>query len=134
MLVLHPVEDADGDGDAAGDGGSGHRAVLYFRPLAGRDTEEFYADSRYGEFWVGARPTLEELETLTGICHGPPRQLRDALAKDVGDGGVAACSWCPAPTRRSRPSSRRSGPTSTPARTTRTSRRSLSELRLVKDA
>ena len=80
VLVLHPVADGQGDG--------GHRAVLYLRPLAGRDTEEFYADSRYGEFWVGARPTLLDVETRTGIRTAHLDTLPDDLAKDVGDGGV----------------------------------------------
>ncbi|WP_369796640.1 aminopeptidase P family protein [Cellulomonas sp. URHE0023] len=82
VLVLHPVE------DGSGDDGSGHEAVLYIRPLAGRDTEEFFSDSRYGEFWVGARPTLEEIETLTGVRTAHIDDLRDALAKDVGEDGV----------------------------------------------
>src|SRR5690625_1272456 len=71
VLVLHPQDDG------------GHEAVLYFRPLAGRDTEEFYADARYGEFWVGARPTLEELETRTGLRCAHIDQLHDAIAKDT---------------------------------------------------
>ncbi|MDC7122963.1 aminopeptidase P family protein, partial [Cellulomonas fimi] len=70
------------------DGGSGHRAVLYLRPLAGRDTAEFFSDSRYGEFWVGARPTLEDVETETGIRTAHLDDLRDALAKDAGADGV----------------------------------------------
>jgi Xaa-Pro aminopeptidase len=82
VLVLHPVE------DAAGDDGSGHHAVLYVRPLAPRDNEEFYADARYGEFWVGARPSLADVEALTGIEARHIDELGDALAKDVGDGGV----------------------------------------------
>jgi Xaa-Pro aminopeptidase len=77
VLVLHP----DGPG-------GGHHAVLYFRPAAGRDTEEFFADARYGEFWVGPRPTLEDLAVLTGIETAPLAELLDALAKDVGPGGV----------------------------------------------
>ncbi|WP_029289719.1 aminopeptidase P family protein [Cellulomonas sp. HZM] len=82
VLVLHPVE------DGRGDDGSGHHAVLYMRPLAGRDTDEFFSDSRYGEFWVGARPTLEDMETTTGITTRHVDDLRDALAKDVGPDGV----------------------------------------------
>jgi Xaa-Pro aminopeptidase len=76
VLVLHPTDDG------------GHEAVLYFRPLSGRDTEEFFADARYGEFWVGARPSLEDLAALTGIRTAPLDELPDALAKDVGEGGV----------------------------------------------
>lgn len=82
VLVLHPVE------DGAGDGGSNHHAVLYVRPLAPRDNEEFYSDARYGEFWVGARPSLADVEALTGIEARHIDELGDALAKDVGDGGV----------------------------------------------
>ena len=82
VLVLHPVE------DGTGDDGSGHHAVLYIRPLAGRDTVEFFSDARYGEFWVGARPTLEDLEALTGISTAHLDDLRDGVAKDVGVDGV----------------------------------------------
>ncbi|GAA2218164.1 aminopeptidase P family protein [Promicromonospora sukumoe] len=82
VLVLHPVE------DGAGDAGSNHHAVLYVRPLAPRDNEEFYADARYGEFWVGARPSLADVEALTGIEARHIDELGDALAKDVGEGGV----------------------------------------------
>ncbi|MGM7422873.1 aminopeptidase P family protein [Cellulosimicrobium sp. ES-005] len=82
VLVLHPVE------PGTGDGGSDHHAVLYVRPLAARDTEEFYADSRYGEFWVGARPSLDDVAAATGVEARHVDELRDALAKDVGPGGV----------------------------------------------
>lgn len=82
VLVLHPVE------PGTGDGGSDHQAVLYVRPLAARDTEEFYADSRYGEFWVGARPSLDDVTTATGVEARHVDELRDALAKDVGPGAV----------------------------------------------
>lgn len=76
VLVLHPL--ADG----------GHEPVLYVRPMAGRDSEEFFADARYGEFWVGARPSLADLEVVTGVRVVPLDELADALAKDVGADGV----------------------------------------------
>jgi len=82
VLVLHPLE------EAAGDGGT-HEAVLYFRPRAGKDTEEFYADSRYGELWVGERPSLEEVSAVTGLRAEHIDSLGDALAKDVGAGQVS---------------------------------------------
>ena len=74
VLVLHPADE-------------GHDAVLYFRPMAGRDTEEFFADSRYGEFWVGARPTLADLAALTGVTTAPLDELAAALSTDAGPGG-----------------------------------------------
>jgi Xaa-Pro aminopeptidase len=58
-------------------------AVLVLEPLttamtrrstsnrrAPRDSEEFYADSRFGELWVGRRPFLEEMSALCGhpVC------------------------------------------------------------------
>jgi len=75
VLVLHPRGEADG---------GGHEAVLYFRPMAGRDTEEFFADARYGEFWVGARPTLADIEAEFGLVARHIDDLPDALAKDAG--------------------------------------------------
>ncbi len=44
-------------------------AVLYVRPRSPRTDGrgEFYRDRRYGEFWVGRRPDLDEAEHLTGV-------------------------------------------------------------------
>ena len=58
--------------------------MLYFRPLAGRDTEEFFGDARYGEFWVGARPTLADVESELGLTARHIDELGDAVAKDAG--------------------------------------------------
>ena len=76
VLVLEPRD------------GGGHDAVLYFRPRAGRDTEEFFADARYGEFWVGARPTLSDIEAELGISARHIDEFADAVAKDAGQIGV----------------------------------------------
>lgn len=77
VLVLDPID----EGDASG---ATHEAVLYFKPRASRSSEEFYADSRYGEFWVGARPSIAEMEAMTGLKCAHIDTLRDALAKDAG--------------------------------------------------
>ncbi|TQJ49732.1 aminopeptidase P family protein [Phycicoccus sp. SLBN-51] len=76
VLVLEP-RDAEH--------GGGHEAVLYFRPLAGRDSDEFFADTRYGEFWVGARPTVEDVETELGLTARHIDEFADAAAKDAGE-------------------------------------------------
>lgn len=74
VLVLEPAQ------------GGSPAAVLYFRPRAGRDTEEFYADARYGELWVGVRPNLEEVAAETGLICRHLDVLEEAMAKDVGEG------------------------------------------------
>ncbi len=63
-------------------------ATLYLRPAAGRDTPEFFSDAAAGEFWVGPRPTLDDMATVTGLRTADLADLRDALAKDVGADGV----------------------------------------------
>ena len=72
VLVLEPREQG------------GHDAVLFIRPLAPRDSEEFFHDARYGEYWVGARPTLEEAETTYGIAARHLDELPTAIGKDAG--------------------------------------------------
>ena len=69
VLVLEPTD-------------SGHGATLYFRPRAPRDTEEFYADSRFGELWVGRRASLEEMSALCGIPCASISDLPDQLCKN----------------------------------------------------
>ena len=76
VLVLHPLD------------GGGHEAVLYVRPLAPRDSEEFFADSRYGEFWVGPRPSLDEVAARLAVATRHLDELPDALAKDAGLVGI----------------------------------------------
>ncbi len=63
----------------------GHEAILFFRPLAGRDSEEFFADARFGEFWVGPRPTVQDVESHLGIGARHIDSLSDVLAKDAGE-------------------------------------------------
>jgi Xaa-Pro aminopeptidase len=61
-------------------------ATLFFRPRAERDSEEFYANARYGELWVGVRPSLAEVAAETGLTVRHLDELADALTKDVGTG------------------------------------------------
>jgi Xaa-Pro aminopeptidase len=70
VLVLEPTD-------------SGHDATLYFKPRAPRDTEEFYADSRFGELWVGRRASLEEMSALCDIPCASISDLEDQLRKNA---------------------------------------------------
>ena len=58
VLVLEPAGDA-------------HLSTLYFRPAAGRDSDEFYANPEVGEFWIGARPTLDQVSAELGLSTAP---------------------------------------------------------------
>src|SRR5699024_5118718 len=78
VLVMQPV--AEGTGDH----GSNHLATLFFRPLAGRDSEEFYANTKTGEFWVGPQPTLKELHQRTNIPTKDLSELEYAVTVDAG--------------------------------------------------
>ena len=82
VLIFEPVE------EGTGDNGSNHEVTLYFRPLAGRDTTEFYADARYGEFWVGPRPTLQEFSERFGIRTRDLSELEVAITKNAGNQGL----------------------------------------------
>ena len=73
VLVLEPRD------------GGGHDAVLYFKPWGGRDSDEFFGDSRYGEFWVGSRPTLEDIEAEFGLTARDIGEFADVVAKDAGE-------------------------------------------------
>lgn len=72
VLVLDPAEQG------------GHEAILYFRPASGRDTDEFFADARYGEFWVGRRPTLASTSAELGIETRDLSRFETEVGKDVG--------------------------------------------------
>ena len=123
VLVLEPTD-------------VGHDATLYFKPRAPRDAEEFYADARFGELWVGRRPSLEEMAALCGMPCADIGELRRPPAQ--GRRHHAAAGAAGRPRRRDRP---RWSPRSATGRV-RPRRASspdaelaeaLSELRLIKD-
>ena len=61
--------------------GDGHEALLFIHPRSSRDSDEFYRDAKYGEFWVGRRMTLEETTRKYGIA---VREIED-LDKFLGN-------------------------------------------------
>ena len=62
--------------------GDSHDALLFVHPRSPRDTEEFYRNSQYGEFWIGRRLTLEETETIYGLKVIEIEKLEQFLTKD----------------------------------------------------
>ncbi len=79
VLVIEPTPPEAGEGEPS-------TATLFFRPRAERDAEEFYASARYGELWVGVRPSLAEVAAETGLVCRHLDELAEAVAKDVGSG------------------------------------------------
>jgi Xaa-Pro aminopeptidase len=55
--------------------------ILFLRPTAGKDSDEFFANSAIGEFWVGARPTLQEVSKLLEIETRDLKELEAYLAE-----------------------------------------------------
>lgn len=57
-------------------------SVLYARPRAGRESDEFFRDRQYGALWAGKRPSADELSAALGI------EVRhvDELAAALGNG------------------------------------------------
>ncbi|MGO1537858.1 MAG: aminopeptidase P family protein [Leucobacter sp.] len=67
ILVLDPVDGS-------------HEATLYFRERAGRDSEEFFANAEIGEFWIGARPSLEQVAADLSIATAPLSDFEPSTA------------------------------------------------------
>lgn len=98
VLIMEPIT-------ALGDTGAGHDATLYFRERAGRDSDEFYANSSIGEFWIGPRPSLaqvagdlaiatrdlSELSPEDATAAGEP--LGDDLARDLSEMRLVKDAW-----------------------------------------
>ncbi|CAN5246699.1 aminopeptidase P family protein [soil metagenome] len=72
VLVMEPTAD-------------GHRATLYFRKAAGRDSDEFYANSDIGEFWTGRRPSLAQVARDLGLETADLGELDEVLDRTDAD-------------------------------------------------
>jgi len=84
---------------------SGHESTVYFRERAGRDSDEFYANSSIGEFWIGPRPSLAQVAGDLALATGdlselPPDDaaaallpLSDELARDLSEMRLVKDEW-----------------------------------------
>ena len=64
--------------------GDGHRPTLFVPPRNTRDTHEFFTDARYGEFWTGPRPGLDETAQHLGVPTASLEDLEDRLGRLAG--------------------------------------------------
>ncbi|BAU30921.1 aminopeptidase P family protein [Microcella alkaliphila] len=126
ILVLEPIV-------------HGHRAILFFRPSSGHDSDEFYANNEVGELWTGRRPTLQQVADELGIDTQSLDEFEQAL--EMWDGEMVVLRDADLPVtslvdrRRRSVSTRRDGelgmiPTDDDEHLAQV----LSEMRLVKDA
>jgi Xaa-Pro aminopeptidase len=60
--------------------GAGHDALLFIHPRSPRNNDEFYKNTRHGEFWIGRRMTLEETETKYELKVHQIESIEDFLA------------------------------------------------------
>ena len=81
---------------------SGHDSVLYFRPPAGRDSDEFYANPQIGEFWIGRRPSLSQVSTELGLStrnlnelsnHFMDEDLTSRVARELSEMRLIKDAW-----------------------------------------
>ena len=56
-------------------------ATLYLRPTANKSSAEYFSNPLTGEFWVGPRPTLQDVAALLGLATKDLDELPDALSK-----------------------------------------------------
>lgn len=133
VLVLHPVDGAAPVDGESGEPASTHEAVLYFHPRTSRKDPEFWSNSRYGEFWVGARMSLEEMSTLTGLRCKHIESLRDDLAKDLGQVQVRVVPESDAAVEALVSELRKEASLATETKLDAEFARTLSEIRLTKD-
>ncbi|WP_018143852.1 aminopeptidase P family protein [Alloscardovia criceti] len=80
VLVLNPVAPQSAEAVM----GKTHEPVLFLHPRSDQSTQDYYRSASYGEYWVGVRPGLEGIKTMTGIETADIAGLYDALSKDVG--------------------------------------------------
>ena len=80
VLVLNPVDPDSPEAKA----GATHVPELFVAPRADNSTADFFMNAHYGEYWVGPRAGLVEMQAMTGIETHDIAQLADALSKDVG--------------------------------------------------
>lgn len=80
VLVLEPSDKSDALG--------GHEPILFLHPRADQSTPDFFRSASYGEYWIGARPGLEEFSIMTGLATRNIDELDKFLEAALSDGTV----------------------------------------------
>lgn len=87
VLVLEPAADGCSGKTEAGKTEAGsHKPILFVHPRKDQTTQDYYRSAEYGEYWVGPRPGLAELEIMTGFETADIETLPEALKANAGTG------------------------------------------------
>jgi len=63
--------------------GNGHEPYLFVHPRSSRDSDQFYKNTRYGEFWVGKRLSLNQTQSKYQIPVIDLAQIENFLANKI---------------------------------------------------
>jgi Xaa-Pro aminopeptidase len=63
--------------------GNGHEAYLFVYPRSNRESDQFYKNTRYGEFWIGNRLSLNQTQIKYQITVRELEQIESFLANKI---------------------------------------------------
>jgi len=63
--------------------GDGHEPYLFVHPKSSRDSDQFYKNTRYGEFWIGKRLSLNQTQGKYQITVRDLAQIESFLANKI---------------------------------------------------
>jgi Xaa-Pro aminopeptidase len=63
--------------------GNGHEPYLFVHPRSSRDSEQFYKNTRYGEFWIGKRLSIAQTQSKYQVTVREIDQIQGFLSKNI---------------------------------------------------
>jgi Xaa-Pro aminopeptidase len=63
--------------------GDGHEPYLFVHPRSSRESDQFYKNTRYGEFWIGKRLSLNQTQGKYQVSVRELEQLESFLANKI---------------------------------------------------
>jgi len=63
--------------------GNGHEPYLFTHPRSSRNSDQFYKNTRYGEFWIGKRLSLTQIQSKYQVTVKELAQIENFLANKM---------------------------------------------------
>ena len=63
--------------------GDGHEPYLFVHPRSSRESDQFYKNTRYGEFWIGKRLSLNQTQSKYQVTVREVDQIESFLANKI---------------------------------------------------